>query len=496
MDLFSNVIYGFQVAFHPYNFFYCFLGVLVGTIIGVLPGIGPIGAMAILLPSTFYVSPVTGVIMLAGIYYGAMYGGSTTSILVNIPGEAATVVTCLDGYQMAKKGRAGPALGISALGSFIGGTFGLLVLIFLVHPLASVALKFGPPEYFAIMCMGLTLVTYLARGSVIKAVIMAIIGLFLGCVGMDPIFGNLRFTLGISNLSDGVGLVPMVMGLFGISEVLTNIEKTSKLDVYETKIKNLFPSLDDWKRSFGPIIRGSFIGFCLGILPGGGAIISSFASYTTEKKLSKHPEKFGFGAIEGVAGPETANNAGTAGAFVPLLAFGIPPNVVMALLLGALLMHGIAPGPLLISQHPDIFWGVISSMYLGNGMLVILNLPLIPLWVKLLKVPYHILFPLIILFCLIGAYSINNSSFDILVMTIFGIIGYILKKYNYEEAPLVLAFVLGPMLEQAFRQSLIMSDGSPMIFFVRPICAVAIGISIVLFCTNFFGFFRVARKKI
>lgn len=496
MDILSNIIFGFQIVFQPINLLYCFIGVFVGTLIGVLPGIGPSGTIAILLPATFTVPPTTSIIMLAGIFYGAMYGGSTTSILVNIPGEAASVVTTLDGYQMARQGRAGPALGIAAFGSFIGGTITLVALVFLVYPLAEAALKFGPPEFFAVMCMGLGLVTYLTRGSPLRAVIMAVIGLFLGSVGLDPISGRLRFTLGISALSDGIELVPMVMGLFGISEVLTNIEKTGKMDIFEIKIKHLLPTVNDWKRSIGSIIRGSFLGFCIGILPGGGSIISSFVSYTTEKKLSKHPEEFGRGAIEGVAGPETANNAATVGSFVPLLAFGIPPNVVMALLLGALFSHGITPGPLLVSQHPDIFWGLIASMYLGNVMLLILNLPLIPLWVKLLKVPYQILFPIIILFCLIGCYSINNNIFDILVMLVFGVVGYVLRKFKYEEAPLVLAFVLGPMIEQTFRQSLIMSNGSLFIFFTRPISAVAIGILIALNIFKVVPFFRIARKKI
>jgi putative tricarboxylic transport membrane protein len=495
LEIYSNLIYGFLVALEPINFLYCFIGVCVGTFVGVLPGIGPIGAMAILLPSTFHVSPVTGVILLAGIYYGAMYGGSITSILVNIPGEAASVVTCLDGYQMARKGRAGPALGISALGSFIGGTIGLIVLMFLVYPLASAALEFAPPEYFAIMCMGLSLVAYLTSGSILKAIVMAIVGLFLGCVGIDPILGKLRFTLGVTELYGGISLVPTVMGLFGISEILTNIEKTTEVEVFKAEIKNLLPTLSDWKRSIGSIIRGSILGFGLGVLPGGGAIISSFVSYGVEKKLSKHPEEFGFGAIEGVAGPETANNAATAGAFVPLLALGIPPNVVMALLLGALLMHGITPGPLLANQHPDVFWGVIASMYLGNAMLLILNLPLIPLWVKLLKVPYKILFPLIILFCVIGVYSVNNSTFDILIMCIFGAIGYVLKKFRYEEAPLILAFVLGPMLEQNLRLSLIMSNGSPFIFFRRPISAVAIIIVAIPYISSAIKYFGLLAKR-
>ena len=496
MDVFADIIFGFGVVFQPINFIYCFVGVLVGTLIGVLPGIGPIGAMAILLPSTYHVEPVTGIIMLAGIYYGAMYGGSTTSIMVNIPGEAASVVTCLDGYQMARKGKAGPALGISAIGSFIGGTLGIVVLMFLIEPLAAFAMEFGPPEYFGIMLMGLCLVTYLARGQVIKAVIMALLGLILGCVGADLVVGTLRFTFGLDQLSDGISIVPMVMGLFGISEVMCNIEKSSEVDVLKTKLKNLFPSKEEWKRSTWPIIRGSFLGFALGILPGGGSIISSFASYTLEKKVSKHPEEFGHGAIEGVAGPETANNAGTSGAFIPLLAFGIPPNVVMALLLGALLMHGVTPGPLFYTQYPEIFWGILASMFLGNAMLLVLNLPLIPMWVRLLKVPYQILFPLIILFCLIGVYTIQNSIFDVIIMMVFAIFGYFMKKYEFEEAPLVLAFILGPMLEASFRQSLIISDGNLFVFFMRPIAAVTVIAAILLFLSHTLNFFRMAREQV
>jgi putative tricarboxylic transport membrane protein len=480
----------------PPYLLYCFIGVFVGTLIGVLPGIGPVAAISIILPSTFGISPVMGVIMLAGIFYGAMYGGSTTSILVNIPGEAASVVTCLDGYQMARKGRAGPALGISALGSFIGGTFGLIALTFLVYPLAEAALKFGPPEYFGLMCLGMTIVVYLARGSIIKGVTMVILGLILGCIGTD-ISGKLRFEFGISDLSDGINFVPMVMGLFGISEILTNIEKPIKKSViFETKVKNLLPNLEDWKKSIGPIIRGSFLGFFLGILPGGGAILSSFASYSIEKKISKHPEEFGNGAIEGVAGPETANNAATAGAFVPLLALGIPSNAIMALLLGALIIHGVSPGPLLINKHPDVFWGVIASMYMGNVMLIIMNLPLIGVWVKVLKVPYRILFPLILLFTLIGAYSVNNSKFDLMLMIFFGIVGYVLRKFEYEEAPLVLAFILGPMLETVFRQSLIISSGELAIFFKRPICSGALVLSIALFVSSGMGIFSRVRGRV
>jgi len=368
--------------------------------------------------------------------------------------------------------------------------------MFLAYPLSEAAVKFGPPEYFSLMCMGLVVVTYLARGSLSKALVMAILGLILGVVGTDPISGKLRFTLGFPDLADGIDLVPLAMGLFGISEVLTNIEKPIKRMIFQTKIQHLLPTREDWKNSVGPIVRGSFTGFFLGILPGGGSILSSFVSYSMEKKISKHPEKFGTGIIEGIAGPETANNAATGGAFVPLLALGIPPNIVMALLFGALLVHGVYPGPMLIKQHPEIFWGTIASMYVGNAMLLVLNLPLIGLWVKLLKVPYRILFPLILLFTLIGSYTINNKTFDVLVMICFGLVGYILRKFQYEEAPLILAFILGPILEQAFRQSLIMSNGSLAIFVSRPIAFVALALSAALLASTVIGIFRQARKRV
>ena len=480
MDLFSNLLYGFSVALTPVNLLYCFIGVFIGTLIGVLPGIGPVGAMSLLLPTTFHSSPVGAIIMLAGIYYGAMYGGSTTSILLNIPGEAASVVTCLEGYQMARRGRAGPALGISAFGSFIGGTFSIIGLMLVAPPLAEGALKFGPPEYFSLMVLGMTLLIYLASGSIPKALMMAILGVVLGIIGIDPTSGVQRFTFNILELNDGIGLVPLVMGLFGISEVLLNVEQGLKREIFQTKITGLFPNLNDWRKSAGPIARGSVLGFFLGILPGGGALISSFVAYAMEKKLSRTPERFGQGAIEGVAGPETANNSATGGAFIPLLTLGIPANVVMAMLLGALLIHGMQPGPMLLQTHPDLFWGVVTSMYIGNAMLLLLNLPLIGLWVQVLKVPYRILFPMILLFCLIGAYSINYSKMDILIMIIFGIVGYLMKKFQYEGAPLVLAYVLGPMLEMSLRQSLTMSDGKFSIFFTRPISAVGIAVAILL----------------
>ena len=496
MDMINGLLSGFQGLLHPEVLFYCFAGVFVGTLVGVLPGIGPIGAMSILLPSTYGISPTSSVIMLAGIYYGAMYGGSTTSILVNIPGEAASVVTCLDGYQMARKGRAGPALGISAMGSFIGGTFAIVALMFLSFPLADAAVKFGAPEFFSVMVLAMTLLTYLASGSTINALLMIVVGLILGCVGMDPIAGIPRFAFGSTTLLDGVGLVPVAMGLFGISEVLTNVGVVQERRILDAKIKNLFPNLEDWKRSIGPIWRGSIMGFFLGILPGGGAITSTFLSYTAEKKLSKNPEEFGKGAIEGVAGPETANNAAAGGSFVTMMALGIPPNAIMAILLAALIVHGVTPGPLLMSQHPEIFWGVIASMYMGNIMLVILNLPLLGLWVKILKVPYRMLMPLILLCCLIGAYSTGNNAMDVVIMIIFGVVGYVLRKIGYELAPLILALILGPLMETNFRNSLTLSDGSLLIFLTRPISVTFLAISALLLLSTGFSSYKKTKARI
>jgi len=480
METLSNVALGFQVAFQPANLLFCFIGVLAGTLVGVLPGLGPVAAMSLLLPTTFYVNPVAAIIMLSGIYYGAMYGGSTTSILVNIPGEAGSVITCLDGYQMARKGRAGPALGMAAFASFIAGTLSVLGLVLIAPPLAEFALRFGPPEYFAVMTLGLTILTYLASGPAWKALAMACLGVFLGTVGMDSINATYRFTFGILELADGIGIVPVAMGLFGISEVLLNVEQPMERRVFESKIKNLLPTRRDWSESIWPAIRGTFLGFFLGVLPGGGPMISSFASYAIEKKMSKSPEKFGTGMIAGVAGPEAANNAATGGAFVPLLTLGIPGNGTTALLLGALIIYGVQPGPRMVVEHADLFWGVIASMYVGNVMLLVLNLPLIGMWVQILKVPYPILFPLILLFCLIGAYSLNNSVTEMGLMVVFGVVGFLLKKYDYELAPLILGLVLGPLMEHSFRASLTMFDGDLLLFFQRPICAVILGGSAIL----------------
>jgi putative tricarboxylic transport membrane protein len=422
--------------------------------------------------------PASAVIMLAGIYYGAMYGGSTTSILVNIPGETASVVTCLDGYRMARQGRAGAALGISAFGSFIAGTLGIIGLMCLAPLLGRAALSFGPPEYFALTLTGLTLVSYLSQGSMTKAMIMTILGLLAGSIGMDPISGAERFTFGILTLRDGLGLVPVAMGLFGIAEVLENLTAIGQHAVYEAKIKGLLPNRKDWKDSLWPIARGSGLGFFLGILPGPGPVIASFVSYAVEKRVSRYPEKFGSGVIEGVAGPEAANNAATASSFIPLLSLGIPTSAIMALFMGALMIHGIQPGPLFIARYPELFWGFVASMYVGNAMLLVLNLPLIGMWVRLLKTPYIILFPLILLFCLIGVYSLNTNVAEIIIMLIFGVIGFVFRRVGFEGAPFILAMVLGPIMETSLRQSLLISRGNFSIFFTRPICAVLMVVTV------------------
>jgi len=477
---FENLALGCQVAFSAANLLYCFVGVFIGTLIGVLPGIGPVGTISMLLPVTFGINPTSAIIMLAGIYYGAQYGGSTSSILVNIPGEVTSVITCLDGYQMARQGRAGPALGMAAFGSFIAGTIGTIILMFVAQPLSAIGVKFGPPEYFSLIILALTLLSYLAHGSAVKAIIMAILGIGLSQIGIDVVTGRVRFTFGIIDLEDGLGLAPVFMGLFGVGEVLVNLEESLNIEVFKAKIKGLLPNLRDWKESIGAIIRGTFLGFFLGVLPGGGAIISTFVSYALEKKLSKRPEKFGTGVIEGVAGPESANNAASSGAFIPLFVLGLPSNAITALFLGALIIHGVHPGPFLINKHPEIFWGTIMSMYIGNVLLLVLNLPLIGLWVKVLKIPYKILFPFLLLLCIIGSYSINTSKFDVLIMLIFGIIGYLFKKFNYEPAPLVMAFVLGPILENSLRQSLLISGGSMLIFLTKPISAACLIIALLI----------------
>jgi putative tricarboxylic transport membrane protein len=494
MDTLQSISLGFSVILTPINLFYCFVGVFLGTLIGVLPGIGTAGCIALLLPFTLDLPAVTAIIMLAGIWYGGMYGGSTTSILVNIPGEPCSVVTCIEGYQMARQGRAGRALGIAAFGSFIAGTAGVVFLMLLAPMIARFALKFGPSEFFALIFLGLTVSAYLCSDSMLKGFAMATFGMIIGTIGQDPTSGFFRFTFGIRELFDGVGLVPLVMGLFGVAEVLINLEETFKRDIFKAHIAGLLPDKEDWKASAGPIARGSLLGFLIGILPGPGGVISSFVSYAVEKRISKHPEKFGKGAIEGVAGPESANNGASAGAFVTLFTFGIPTGSSMALLLGAFLIHGVSPGPLLIQEHPEVFWGVIASMYIGNIMLLILNLPLVGMWVKLLRTPYGILFPLILLFCLIGVYANSSSLFEIMIMIFFGLIGYLMRKMKFEAAPLILAYVLCPIWEESFRRSLLISGGDLTVFFKRPIPAILFTIAFLFILSSIFS--SAKRKKL
>lgn len=475
MDTYSSIISGFSESLQLSRLFYCLLGSFLGTIVGIIPGLGPSATIALLLPITFHLDTVSAIIMLAGIYYGAQYGGSTTSILVNVPGESSCVVTCLDGYAMAKQGRAGPALGIAAFGSFIAGTFGVIVLMLIAVPLGEFALKFGPPEYFALMLLGLVLVCFLGEKSFLKSMLMVCTGLFLGTVGLDALSGAERFTYGALVLRDGVGLVPVFMGMFGIAEVLSMIEKPLEQQVI-AKPKGILPSKKDWKESGGAITRGSVIGFFLGVLPGGGCTLASIAAYIAEKRFSRHPEEFGKGVIAGVAAPEAANNSAASGSFIPLLTLGIPANVVTAMLLAALMLHGVVPGPMMIKERPDLFWGVVTSMYVGNLMLLLLNLPLMGIFTALLKTPYPILAPVIVVACLIGAYSTNFSTGDMFIMTAAGGLGYLFRKLDFDVAPLVLALVLGPQMEVALRQSLNINRGNVFIFFQRPISLVFTGV--------------------
>ncbi len=471
MDMFSNLSLGFGVALSLQNLALCFAGCLVGTLIGVLPGVGPIATIAILLPITFGLDPVGALIMLAGIYYGAQYGGSTTAILVNIPGEATSVVTTLDGHQMAKQGRAGVALGTAALGSFFAGCVATLFIAALGAPLTKLALLFGPAEYFSLMVMGLCFAVVLARGSILKAFCMIMLGLLLSTVGTDLETGQERMTFGFAPLADGIDFAVLAMGVFGFAEVLRNLESPETRDVVKTKIGRLLPDWSDIKQSIKPVLRGTFLGGTLGILPGNGAVLGPFASYTLEKKLAKDPSRFGKGAIEGVAGPESANNAGAQTAFIPLLTLGIPPNAVMALMVGAMTIHGIIPGPQVMTKNPELFWGMIASMWIGNLMLLVINLPLVGLWVKLLQVPYRLMFPSILIFCCIGIYSVNNQPVDVAFTAMFGLFGYLLIKLGFEPAPMLLGFVLGKLMEEKLRQALIISRGSFMTFVERPISA-------------------------
>ena len=470
MELFNNLIFGFSVALSWQNLWFAFIGCFLGTLVGVLPGIGPLATIAMLLPITFNVPPVAAIIMLAGIYYGAQYGGSTTAILVNLPGETSAVVTCLDGYQMARQGRAGPALAIAAVGSFIAGTICTLIIAMFGPPLAEVALKFGAPEYFSLMLMGLVAAAVLSSGDMAKSLGMVAMGLMLGIVGTDVNSGMARFSFGFSELTDGIGFVVVAVGVFAVSEIISNLsERTEDREVFTKKVTGLFPTWKDFKQSLGPILRGTGIGAFFGVLPGTGPAIASFSSYMVEKKLAKDPSRFGKGAIEGVAGPESANNADAQCKFIPTLTLGIPASAVMALILGALTIQGIAPGPQVMTQKPDLFWGLVASMWIGNSMLLVLNLPLIGLWVSLLKVPYRFLFPCIMAFSCIGIYSVNNSAFDIYLAGIFAVIGFVWLKTEVPAAPVLLGFVLGPLMEENLRRALLISRGDPTVFFTRPI---------------------------
>jgi TctA family transporter len=480
MDLLNNLLIGVQVAVSLQNLLYAFSGVLLGTLIGVLPGIGPVPTIAMLLPITYALPPVSALIMLAGIYYGAQYGGSTTAILVNLPGESSSVVTCIDGYQMARQGKAGKALAVAALGSFIAGTFATMLIAAFAPPLAEVALKFGPAEYFSLMVLGLIAAVVLASGSLVKAIGMIVLGLLLGIVGTDVNSGLQRYSLGIAELSDGIGFVTVAMGLFGFAEIIINLEHKEKREVFTKNVSGLWLKWQDFKQALPAIVRGTGIGSVLGILPGGGALLSAFASYTVEKKLAKDPTLFGKGAIQGVAGPESANNAGAQTSFIPLLTLGIPPNAVMALMVGAMTIHSIQPGPQVMTSNPKLFWGLIVSMWIGNLMLVVLNLPLIGIWVKLLQVPYRLLYPAILLFCCIGVYSIQNSVFDVFLTAIFGVLGWIFVKLECEPAPLLLGFILGPMMEENLRRAMLLSRGDPTVFVTRPISAVMLAMAVAL----------------
>lgn len=481
MEAFHGLFQGFSIALSGINLLFAFIGALLGTAVGVLPGLGPAATISLLLPITYMIgSPVTAIIMMAGIYYGSMYGGSTTSILLNLPGEAASVVTCIDGYKMAQQGRAGAALGIAAIGSFIAGTLAVVGLTFLAPPLAEFAIKFGPPEYFALMLVGLLLAVTLSGTSILKGLILLLVGLLLGTVGLDPVSGKIRFTFGSIALQSGFDFVTLAMGVFGLGEILCNLEETMKAEIITTKVGNIFPTLKDWAEAKWAIIRGALIGFFVGIIPGGGAVISSLASYAVEKRRSKHPERFGEGAIEGVAGPESANNAASSSSFIPLMTLGIPGNASIAMIFAALLIQGITPGPFLLQEHPDVFWGVIASMYVGNAMLLVLNLPLVGLWVQLLKVPYGILAPMVVLFTTVGVYSVANQTFDIFALLFFALLGYLIRKLKFEPGPLPLAFVLGPLIENSLRQSLLMSGGNMSIFVTRPISGALIALFVVL----------------
>jgi TctA family transporter len=496
MDLLANLGLGLSVALQPHNLMFAFLGCLLGTLIGVLPGIGPTATIAMLLPITMGLDPATSLIMLAGIYYGAQYGGSTTAILINLPGESSSAVTAIDGYQMAKRGRAGVALATAALGSFFAGTVATIILVLFAPPLAAAALNFGSAEYFSLMVLGLIMAVALAHGSILKATAMIVVGLLFGLVGADLYSGAQRFSFGIPELADELNFVAVAVGVFGIAEILRNLENETDRDVMVKKVTNLWPSREDFRRMAAPVVRGTALGSILGVLPGGGAILASFASYSVEKKLSKTPEEFGKGAIEGVAGPESANNAGAQTSFIPMLTLGIPANPVMALMIGAMIIQGIVPGPNVVNQNPNLFWGLIASMWTGNLMLVLLNLPLIGLWVRLLTIPYYLLFPAIMAFAAIGIYSINSNAWDLYALALFGALGYTLVRFGCEPAPLLLGFILGPMLEEHLRRAMIISRGDPTVFLTRPISASLLALSVIVLVIVLLPSVRKKREEV
>lgn len=496
MELLSHLALGFETALTPLNLFYCFLGVFIGTLIGVLPGLGPAPTVAMLLPLSFGLPPVSGFIMLSGIFYGAQYGGSTTAILINTPGESSSVVTALDGYQMARKGRAGEALALAAIGSFVAGTIATLIIALLAPPLARVALMFGPAEYFSLMVLGLIAAIALASGSVLKAIAMALLGLLLGLVGTDVTSGVQRYTFGMLDLFDGIEIVALAMGLFAIAEILRNLENEEQQETEVAQVSGLFPNFGSLRRGFGAMLRGTAVGSVLGILPGGGATLSSFASYALEKRISKTPKEFGHGAVAGLAGPESANNAGAQTSFIPMLTLGLPSNPVMALMIGALMIHGIQPGPNVITEQPALFWGLIVSMWVGNVLLVVLNLPLINLWVRLLAFPYHLLFPAIVVITCIGVFSISNSLFDVWMLLLFGLVGYVLARLRCEPAPMLLGFILGPMMEENLRRALLLSRGSGWVFLQHPLSLTMLVIAAILIAGPFFSGVRKRRQEI
>ena len=495
MDLIGNLWLGLQTSASLANLFYCFVGVFLGTAIGVLPGLGPTATIAMLLPVTFVLPPVSALIMLAGIYYGSQYGGSTTSILVNLPGEAASVVTTLDGYQMARKGRAGAALVASAIGSFFAGTVATLLIAAFGPPMANMALKFGPAEYFSLMVMGLAASIVLAQGSLLHAIGMVVLGLLLGLIGTDVTSGTQRYTFGIFELADGIGFVTVAMGMFGLGEIIRNLENEEERSVAISKITSLWPTKEDWRRMMPSILRGTAIGSVLGVLPGSGSILGSFAAYSIEKKVSKYGSQFGKGMIEGVAAPESANNAGAQTSFIPMLTLGIPSNPVSALMVGAMIIHGIQPGPSVISEQPALFWGIVVSMWIGNLMLIILNLPLIGMWVRMIMIPYQFLYPGILVFCAIGVFSLKNAEFDIYLMGLFGVLGYIFAKLGCEAAPMLLAFILGPLMEEYLRRAMLLSRGNPWVFLQRPISATLLVIAVLALCSVLIPSFSKTREE-